>query len=66
MGDLSQSMNAGVGAAGAVNFNFFLNESVDCLFQKFLHTRSVKLFLPAEQVSAVIFDHNLVALHHQT
>ena len=22
MGDLSQSMNAGVGAAGAVNFNF--------------------------------------------
>jgi len=57
-------MHPGVRATGAVNFGFFLTKGFDRLFQKLLRTRPVQLFLPAEQIGAVIFYGDFVALYH--
>lgn len=64
MSDLRQRMHPGVRATGAVNFGFFLTKGFDRLFQKLLRTRPVQLFLPAEQIGAVIFYGDFVALYH--
>ena len=64
MSDLRQRMYSGISTSGAVNFGFFLTKGFDRLFQKLLYTRPVQLFLPAEQIGAVIFYGDFVALCH--
>ena len=64
MSDLCESVHTGVRPSGAVNFGFFLTKGFNRLFQKLLRARSVQLFLPAEQTSAVIFYGDFVALCH--
>ena len=64
MSNLRQSVHAGIGAAGAVNFRLFLTKGLDRFFQKFLCAGAVSLLLPAEQIGADILDDHSIPLGH--
>ena len=63
MGDLAEGMDAGIGAAGALDRDRLAREGGDRLLDRLLHRAAVLLPLPADKGAAVIFDGQLVARH---
>ena len=63
MGDLRQSVHAGIGAPGTVNANVFAADRLDGLFKRALNRGAVFLNLPAAERRAIIFDEELIAGH---
>src|SRR5580704_12920010 len=63
MRHLSQRIDTGVGAPGAVHSNTLAGKSLDRRGQRALNGRAVVLHLPADIRPAVIFDGELVARH---
>ena len=53
-------MDAGIRAPGAKNIYLPVSKARQSLFQKILNTNPFVLFLPAEEVSAVVFYRNFV------
>lgn len=56
MHDLFERVNAGVGAAGAVNDHGMIGDPRQRGFQRSLHARHAGLCLPAVKVGAVVLD----------
>ena len=63
MGDLAQRMDAGIGAAGAMDRHGLAAKLRDRGFDRLLHRQPLRLALPADEPGAVIFDRQLVAGH---
>ena len=63
MRDLPHRVNAGVGAAGAVDDEALAGQRRQRLFQRLLHRGAVRLALPTRVIRAVVFDRQLVARH---
>src|SRR5690606_1511626 len=63
MRDLTQRMDAGIGAAGGMNLQRGAAKTFDAGFDDMLHGEAVRLRLPADERRAVIFDGELVARH---
>ena len=63
MGDLAQRMDAGIGAAGAMDRHGLAAKLRDRGFERLLHRQPLRLALPADEPGAVIFDRQLVAGH---
>ncbi len=63
MGDLTEGMDAGVGAPGALDHDRLAAKGGDRLFDRLLYGAAVLLTLPADIGAAVIFDGQLVAGH---
>ena len=63
MGDLAERVDAGIGAAGALDHDGLAGEGGDRLLDRLLHGAAVLLALPADEGAAVIFDGELVAGH---
>ena len=63
MRDLTQRMHAGIGAPGALHVHLLAAERRDRRGERPLHRRTVCLYLPADERSAVILDQEFVARH---
>ena len=63
MGDLSQRVDAGVGAPGAVYGHAFTRQAIDRLGQAPLHRDANRLHLPTHEGGAIILERNAVAWH---
>lgn len=57
VGDLADGVNAGIGAAAAIDANtLFLRDRGDGPFEHLLHRAAARLPLPAEELRAVVAD----------
>src|SRR4051812_13499110 len=63
MSGLSLGMDAGIGAARAVNGRALAAECSDRRFDDRLHALAIGLGLPADEWPAIIFDREVVARH---
>ena len=63
--NLTQRMNTGIGAPGALDHHRLAGERRDRLLHRLLNGEAVLLPLPADERLAVIFDGELVARHRQ-
>ena len=63
MGDLTERMHAGIGAARAARDDLLAGEGFDRFGEATLHRGAILLHLPADEGRAVIFEGELVAGH---
>ena len=63
MGDLTERMDAGIGAARAARDDLLAGERSDSFGEATLHRGAILLHLPADERRAVIFEGELVAGH---
>src|SRR5690348_7203827 len=63
MRDLSQRMNTGIGAPGAMDADLLTADRLDRLLKGALNRGAVFLNLPAAERTAIIFDDQFIARH---
>ncbi len=67
MGNLAQGVNAGIGAPGAQQDDFFMTDFTENILEDFLNRRTHRLNLPTMVMSAAVLDGEFdVALKTQT